>query len=327
MKVQAFSPFSLDTIGGNVVTLMRVREELARRGHRMAISPVSPETTLDDVRSVVGESKPGLVHFYHAYKTGRFLPAFPEIPTVVTLSGTDVAHDIGDAEKRPVVKAAMDGAGAVITYNVSHAARIRTLFPEVAGKISVLPKGVTLGTEPFDPGIEGFLFFLPGGIRPVKNNLFAVGAVGEDTHLLFAGPILDEEYGIRFTEQISGRERVHHHERIPHEAMGSAYARADVVLNTSLSEGISNALVEAMTAGRPILAADVPGNRDLLETGVTGILYHGEEDFRAQARRLQEDAGLREALGEGARAHARETFSTEREVDALLEAYRAAQAS
>jgi glycosyltransferase involved in cell wall biosynthesis len=47
----------------------------------------------------------------------------------------------------------------------------------------------------------------------------------------------------------------------------------------------------------------------------------------AQARRLQEDAGLREALGEGARAHARETFSTEREVDALLEAYRAAQAS
>lgn len=327
MKVLAFSPFSLDTIGGNVVTLMRVREELARRGHRMEIESVSPETTLDDVRSVVGESKPDLVHFYHAYKTGRFLPGFPEIPTVVTLSGTDIAHDIGDAEKRPVVKAAMDEAGAVMTYNISHAVRIRTLFPEVVGKITVLPKGVTLGKEPFDPGIEGFLFFLPGGIRPVKNNLFAAGAVGEDAHLLFAGPILEEEYGREFTEKISGQDRVHYHERIPHEAMGSAYARADVVLNTSLSEGISNVLVEAMTAGRPILAAAIPGNRDLIENGVTGILYQSEEDFRAQARRLQKDAGRREALGDAARAHALETFSTEREVDALLEAYRAAQAS
>ena len=327
MRILAFCPFTLDTVGGNVVTLKRVREELGRRGHTMEIYSVNPRMNEEDIQEVVSSSKPDLLHFYHAFKTGIFLPSFPGIPSVVTLSGTDVAHDLGEADRRRVIKAAMNGAGAVLTYNQSHAIRIRTLFPEVTSKIAVLPKGVTLGTDPFDPGIEGFLFFHPGGIRPVKNNLFAVESVsslGSEAHLLVAGPVLDEKYGEQFRDRISSFQRGHYQERIPHEAMGTAYARADVVLNTSLSEGISNALIEAMVAGRPILASDVPGNRDLIESGKTGILYHSAEDFQVQAKRLEEEDSLRRDLGAAARAHALKTFSTEREVDALLAAYQAA---
>ena len=327
MRILAFCPFTLDTVGGNVVTLKRVREELQKRGHAMEIYPVNPRMNEDDVQEVVSTSKPDLLHFYHAFKTGFLLPYFSDIPSVVTLSGTDVAHDLGNADRRGVIKAAMDGAGAVLTYNQSHAIRIRTLFPEVTSKIAVLPKGVTLGTDPFDPGIEGFLFFHPGGIRPVKNNLFAVESVSSlrsEAHLLVAGPVLDEKYGAEFQERVSSLPRVHHRERIPHESMGSAYARADVVLNTSLSEGISNALIEAMVSGRPILAADIPGNRDMIESGKTGILYHSAEDFQVQAKRLEEEDSLRNDLGDAARVYALETFSTEREVDALLAAYQSA---
>ncbi len=327
MRILAFCPFTLDTVGGNVVTLKRVREELIRRGHVMEIHPVSSTTTEEEIREIVSSREVDLLHFYHAYKTGRFLPTVAEMASVVTLSGTDVAHDLGEADRRPVIKAAIDGAGAVTTYNQSHAIRLRILFPEVTSKVTVLPKGVTLGSEPFDPGIEGFLFFHPGGIRPVKNNLFAVESVsslGSEAHLLVAGPVLDEKYGAEFRDRISSFQRGYYQERIPHEAMGSAYARADVVLNTSLSEGISNALIEAMVAGRPILASDVPGNRDLIESGKTGILYHSAEDFHEQARRLQEVDSLREDLGAAARAHALKTFSTEREVDALLASYQSA---
>jgi hypothetical protein len=43
--------------------------------------------------------------------------------------------------------------------------------------------------------------------------------------------------------------------------MCSAYQGADVILNFSLSEGMSNVLLEAKALGKPILASDIPGNR------------------------------------------------------------------
>jgi glycosyltransferase involved in cell wall biosynthesis len=47
---------------------------------------------------------------------------------------------------------------------------------------------------------------------------------------------------------------------------------ADLFVFPSLTEGMPNALLEAMAAGLPIVATDVPGNRDLIEGGENGLL-------------------------------------------------------
>ncbi|MFH0764087.1 MAG: glycosyltransferase [Candidatus Omnitrophota bacterium] len=47
---------------------------------------------------------------------------------------------------------------------------------------------------------------------------------------------------------------------------------SDICVLPSLSEGLSNALMEYMTAGKPIVATKVGGNPELIENGVTGIL-------------------------------------------------------
>ena len=107
--------------------------------------------------------------------------------------------------------------------------------------------------------------------------------------------------------------------------MAAAYGDSDGVVNTSLSEGISNALMEAMACGRAVLASDIPGNRDLLEHGATGALYKNADQMTDLAAWLMRDATAREKLGAAARAYAREHFSTDREVDALLAAYERAR--
>jgi glycosyltransferase involved in cell wall biosynthesis len=76
----------------------------------------------------------------------------------------------------------------------------------------------------------------------------------------------------------------------------------DACLLLSDFEGSSNALVEAGLAGRPLVATDVPGNREVV-TPACGILVP-PDDVRGTARRLEQiidDAELRERLGRGAR--------------------------
>lgn len=46
----------------------------------------------------------------------------------------------------------------------------------------------------------------------------------------------------------------------------------DVFVLSSLAEGISNTILEAMASGLPVIATDVGGNRELVEEGVTGRL-------------------------------------------------------
>ena len=307
MRILAFSPFDPDGVGGNAVTLRRIRAAMAARGHSFEIRVVSETTTaaeaVDAVRAVV----PDVLHFYHGFKTGRLLPSLATTPSILTLSGTDINHDYDHPDRRRQVEAAIEKASVIVTYNRSIADRIP--------RARVIPKGVTLGDAPFDlravaalqPG--DFIFLHPGGIRPVKNSLFAIDALATvpAIRLVFAGPILDPSYGREFSRRVALEPWIRHLPHIPPPAMHAAYRAVGVVLNTSLSEGLSNAIMEAMLAGCTILAADIPGNRDLIEDGATGLLFR--------------DPDRRRALGRAAQDHARACFSTGREVDALLQAY------
>ncbi|MEU0481183.1 glycosyltransferase [Streptosporangium sp. NPDC006013] len=85
-------------------------------------------------------------------------------------------------------------------------------------------------------------------------------------------------------------------------------ARADVVVLPSISEGLSNAVMEAMAAGRPIVATRVGGTPELLEG--RGILAP-PSDPAALAEgiaRLLDDPELAVSLGAAARVWARKNL-------------------
>jgi glycosyltransferase involved in cell wall biosynthesis len=86
----------------------------------------------------------------------------------------------------------------------------------------------------------------------------------------------------------------------------------DVAVLTSHSEGLSNALLEYMAAGRPIVATAVGGNVELIEDGVHGLLVPpGNADAAAEAiARLLADREFASALGAAARERAGEHYST-----------------
>jgi glycosyltransferase involved in cell wall biosynthesis len=100
---------------------------------------------------------------------------------------------------------------------------------------------------------------------------------------------------------------------------GELMADADFVVLPSVREGLSNVILEAMMAGRAVIASAVGGNIELVEPMHTGLLFpNGDDAALAEAmRRLSDDVALREALGQKARARALERFSVASMVKAM----------
>lgn len=88
-------------------------------------------------------------------------------------------------------------------------------------------------------------------------------------------------------------------------------AAFDVAVLCSHSESLSNAILEYMAAGLPVVASRVGGITDALKDGVTGLLYPVDDMplFLAALHRLCDDEDLRRRLGDAASAHVEEHFT------------------
>lgn len=93
--------------------------------------------------------------------------------------------------------------------------------------------------------------------------------------------------------------------------VAAAMAAAHVVVLVSEREGIPKVLVEAAGAGRPLIATDVPGCRDVVADGVNGCLVpvHDPSALADALGRLLDDAGLRARMGAASRCRAETEFS------------------
>lgn len=87
------------------------------------------------------------------------------------------------------------------------------------------------------------------------------------------------------------------------EALADAYAALDVFVHTGTEETFGQTLQEAMASRVPVVAPDVGGPRDIVDHGVTGFRYPGEDDaaLRSQVADLVADPALRERMGEAGR--------------------------
>jgi glycosyltransferase involved in cell wall biosynthesis len=97
----------------------------------------------------------------------------------------------------------------------------------------------------------------------------------------------------------------------------------DAYANSSVSEGISLTILEAMAAGLPVVATAVGGTPEIV-SAECGMLEPAREPDRLAAAlvTLADDRGQRAALGAAARARVERDFTIERMVGRYLDMYR-----
>ena len=104
----------------------------------------------------------------------------------------------------------------------------------------------------------------------------------------------------------------------------SVWARSNVAVLPSHREGLPKTLLEAAACGRPMIATDVPGCREIVSQGRTGLLVPAKDPpALAQAiETLVSDSGKRKEMGRAARADAVEKFSESIVIERVLALYR-----
>ncbi|RMF74120.1 MAG: glycosyltransferase [Acidobacteria bacterium] len=185
-----------------------------------------------------------------------------------------------------------------------------------------------LGLEPRDV-VVGTI----GSIKPVKGQRDLLEAM---TPLLRARP----ELMLAIVGDAGSRYAADLRERIRAAGLGNRVvlpgvlrdvpdllAAFDLFVLPSHSEGMSNALLEAMAAGRPIVATEVGGAAECLDGGAAGALVPARrpEALREAIAALLDSPARRAALGEAARRRAADEFSLDRMLARYEDLYRSVQ--
>ena len=99
------------------------------------------------------------------------------------------------------------------------------------------------------------------------------------------------------------------------------YAAADLALSVSREDSLPNFLIEAQSAGLPVIAEDFRGVGEAFDPGVSGVLVPtgGIVDFETALNNLVSDASRRRSMGEAAQRFAQERFSPSRQSESVLE--------
>ena len=98
----------------------------------------------------------------------------------------------------------------------------------------------------------------------------------------------------------------------------------DIFVLPSLSEGMSNAILEAMAHGVPCIATEIPGNTELVKHYETGILVQREDpaELARAIVELADDDALRDRLGRAGRAQVEEHYDLAKVAERYAGLYR-----
>lgn len=250
---------------------------------RRGMNPAHDGRLFRQYRTMLGEVKPDLVITYTIKPNiyGGMACRMAHIPYAVNITGLGSAIENGGWLKKFVLalyKPALKAAKVVFFENDGNRDTLVATGVVPDGRDAVLNgAGVNLDDYPCQPyrqdGPVRFVFV--GRVMHEKgvDELFCAAKrikqeLGGNVEFHFVGsfeeaykPVMDE------LEQ-AGVVKYHGYQT----DMKPFYAMASCVVLPSYHEGMSNVLLEAAASGRPLITSDIPGCREAVEDGVSGLL-------------------------------------------------------
>jgi len=147
-------------------------------------------------------------------------------------------------------------------------------------------------------------------LESIPNANLVIAGRGETNELKFKVNTLKIAKSVKFLGYVSNLSR--------------QYKQCTLFVLPSISEGLSNALLEAMSNGCPIVATNISGSQDLIEDGVDGFLVETNNIFELANKIivLLKNHKLRREFGEKAKKKIRNNYSIENISRKYIQLYR-----
>jgi len=336
MILAIVTPHYFPSVRGNSITVQRIESSLRDQGLSVQVFSLDRQDG-DAILAGLRRLSPDLVHGFHATATGPLVVQAAGdlgIPAVVTLTGTDVNQDLFHPTFRATVLAALEAARAIVVFHEAIRDKLLHESPTLRPRVHVISQAVRCDETRYD--LRGklsldrrhFVAFHPAGIRRVKNIPVVIPPLAalhqRHPHLRYvlAGPVIEEDEGKRVETMLRDLPWAFYLSAVSHEEICAILSQIEVVISSSVSEGgMSNAILEAMSKGVPVLASDIEGNRTVIVDGHDGFLFRSEMDFVEKLERLLNDPALRYALGRRAMQKIETQFPLEGEIGGHLTLY------
>ncbi|NWV74835.1 GL1D1 protein, partial [Dasyornis broadbenti] len=283
------------------------RSHLHAAGHVCVLKDAFLYESPAEIANLTSADKFDAALAIHLYKAGRLLQG-SRVPFGIIFGGTDVNEDIECKEKRQVMGAVLEEARFAVAFTAKMKELAAAAWPDSRKKIYVQSQGIkTTPSETFDwytflqnadiPTDTDplHLFLLICGLRRVKDPLYLVEAFSDwhrkdpSVHLGIIGPAVDPVFTGEVKEKVKRAPGVHLLQELPQDELQAAVRRCFAVVNSSISEGMSAAILEAMDLDIPVLARNVPGNAAIIKHKETGLLFSDPQEFVVLSKSLMND--------------------------------------
>ena len=307
MKINVCTGYPLHSPRGNTTTAYRIVERLQQAGHQATAMHTDTPPAADAQISLHVLKTAAASAYFAKNNSGRLF---------ICLTGTDMN---GGFEQNP--KLSEQTIGLAEKLIVAHPACLPQIPNRWQSKTVVIYPSVTL------PELDAIetpalpLFTCIGHLRPIKAPHLMHSAIQKIPQADLIAASLGNAYDVTDGQQAllnarqDGRYRWHagFDRKTALEWMNASLA----TINSSLSEGGANTVMEAIQLRVPVLATDIPGNRGFLGDDYEGYFETGRSDQLAELMsRCLEQTDFVERL-KSQLDQRRPLFSIERESEQL----------
>ncbi|MDQ6618496.1 MAG: TIGR04348 family glycosyltransferase [Pseudomonadota bacterium] len=242
----------------------------------------------------------------------------PACPLIVVLTGTDLYRDVPEGDAAALASLA-DADRLIVLQDQA----VSALPLQYRAKTDVVYQSARTLRHPAESSHGGLRCAFVAHLRPEKDPATVIAAwallPGElPITLSMIGDALDASLADAARVASAADRRIRCWGPRPHAWTRQAIKRADVLVCASRMEGGANVIVEAVTAGTPVVASRMSGNLGMLGDDYAGYFTPGDAgELAALLRRCHDDAAFMMLLQEQCAARA-PLFSPEAERAALL---------
>lgn len=318
---------------GNATTARRIMTGLGQTEMNTNVVAYDEQSFSRDLVETIKKSD--LLHVLHFRRFAEWLEKNDyqvEKPYVITSGGTDVNIDIFSSEYKEKIGQVLRNATAITVFSDDAKQKLAEVYPEVTEKVHIVKQSVWFPHDASSNSTVSFAevgpnILLPAGLRPVKDVLFVLPALVKLkeqfptlTFTILGAPL--EQSVVKAVRQAQEKYPwIDYFEEVALEEMEGVYLQSDIIINTSLSEGQSSALLEAMFLGKPVVARNNGGNQSIVTHGKTGFLFEDGNEFYEQIKLLLTKDEIKEGIALNGRKYVEEHHSLNEEIESYLNLY------